>query len=270
MYSQSLLLPITKKKLLKFGVCFLGINALLIGLDRSSAKAFTLDLFTDANVEVVSGVKRQRVTTEAFVNSFASDTDTNLSGTDLGQRTLELTVDEFSLDNASIQVISNTRVSPNQNTASISSNSGVTIDSAKFTWGSDSTTPQDITDGGTDDSLLIDILSIDLTTGADFAFTFEDSDGDTGSIIQNVSSTGNVYFPYETLTNNSPNVNQTAIREVSLEITNAPPDFDATFNFVQSAVQPQAVPFEFSPSLGLVLCGGLFGINKLQKKLKSN
>ena len=251
-------------KSLKFGVCFLSINALLIGLECSSAKAFTLDLFTDANEEPVPSVKRQKIETQAFINSFVSDTDTGLSGTDLGQRTLELTVDELSEDNASIQVIS----SPSQNTASISSNSGVTIESAKFTWGSDSTIPQDITDGGADDSLLIDIISIDLTTGADLTFTFEDSDGDIGSIIQNVSSTGNVYFPYETLTNDFPNVNQTAIREISLDITNVNPDFDARFNFVESAVQP--VPFEFSPSLGIVLCGGLFGMNKLKKKLKSN
>jgi hypothetical protein len=72
---------------------------------------------------------------------------------------------------------------------------------------------------------------------------------------------GDTYFPYQSFNNN---VNKTRIREVSLNITNAPQSFDASFDYIQSA----AVPFEFSPSLGLVLCGGLFSVNKLRKRLK--
>lgn len=248
---------------IKIGFYSLAINGLLLGLHQTSAMAFTLDLFTDANTELVPGVKRQRIETEPFVSSFARDTDTNLSGTDLGQRTLELTVNEFAPSRASMQILS--IGSTNSYTASISSEAGVTIESAKFTWGSDSTAPQDITNGGVDDSLLLDIISADLSGNTLFTFTFEDSDGDIGSISQNLISEEDIYFPYETLTNNFSNVDQTRIREVSLNITNAPQDFDASFAFVESAVRP--VPFEFSPSLGLVFCGGLFGINKFRKRL---
>ena len=51
-----------------------------------------------------------------------------------------------------------------------------------------------------------------------------------------------------------------------MEILNAPADFDATFDFIES----EYIPFEFSPSLGIILCGGLFGIHKLRKRLQSN
>jgi hypothetical protein len=41
---------------------------------------------------------------------------------------------------------------------------------------------------------------------------------------------------------------------------------DIELDFLETAIKP--VPFEFTPSLGLILGGSLFGFLKLQKKLK--
>jgi hypothetical protein len=238
---------------LKFNVYSLCISALFLGSYQTSAMAFTLDLFSD----VESG-SSQKVTLDPDNSQFTgSDTDI-LPGTALGERRLDLTISPTSLGLASLKV--------SNNKASISSEADTTISSAKFTWGSDSTTPQDITDVGTDNSFQLNVLTIDLVQGATFTFTVEDSDGDVGEMSQNITSVGDTYFPYQNLTNSS-NVNKAAIRQISLDITNAPESFDATFDYIQSA---QQVPFDFSPSLGLVCCGGLFGLNKLRKRLQSS
>lgn len=239
-------------KFIKFGFYSLAISSFFLGFNQTSVSAFTLDLFTDAEDSL------QSVIVEG-ANDSGFDIDNGITGTDLGRRRLDVSLNSSSVFKGQIAV------APSSGLAFIASDPLTTISSAKFTWGSDSTTPQDITTGGTHDSFLIDVLSIDLS-GATFTFLVEDSGNDTGSISQPVNSTGNIYFPYETLTNNFPDVDQTSIREVSLEVTGAPANFDASFNFIQSASEP--VPFAFSPSLGLILCGGLFGIGKLQKKLK--
>ena len=249
-------------RFIKFSIYSLAVSVVLAGLNQTSVSAFTLDLFTDANDEIAPGEFLQQVDVSR-TNLSGSDLDTNLSGTDLGQRNLEITLESGSRRSGFINV--DTFLGE----GSVASNPGTTIETAKFTWGSDSTTPLDITDNGANDpfdSFLIDVVSIDLA-GATFTFSVEDGDNDVGSISQPVNSIGEVYFPYETLTTNFPNVDQTRIREVGLEITNAPADFDASFDFIESATQP--VPFEFSPSLGLIFCGGLFGVNKLRKRKAS-
>ena len=253
-----------KMRSIKFGICSLAFGVVLAGLNQTSTSAFTLDLFTDGNDTFPSTtIPYQNVEANPiFDTASASDIDTGLSDVAWGQRKIDITSTSATIGSSNIQILG----SP-VNRSTISSDAGVTINSAKYTWGSDSSTPLDITDSGTDDSFLVSVFSIDLA-GATFTFSVEDDDNDVGNISQPVDSIGDTYFPYETLTNNFPNVDQTRIREVGLEITNAPADFDASFNFIRSAAQP--VPFEFSPSLGLILCGGLFGINKLRKRISSH
>ena len=256
-------------RLIKFSICSLAVSVVLAELNQTSASAFTLDLFTDGNdIFPETTIPYQNVEANPVFNTMsASDINTGLSDVAWGQRKIELKSTSETIGKSSIQILG----SP-ANRSTISSDAGVTIDNAKYTWGSDSSTPLDITDSGTEDSFLVSVFSIDLA-GATFTFSVEDGDSDVGSISQPVNSTGNIYFPYETLTTNFPNVDPTRIREVDLEITNAPADFDASFNFnasfdsIRSAAQP--VPFEFSPSLGLIFCGGLFGIYKLRKRRTS-
>lgn len=238
---------------LKFNVYSLCISALFLGSYQTSAMAFTLDLFTDAQ-----NGSSQKVTLDPDLNQFTgSDTDM-LPGTELGQRTLDLTISSTSptsLGIASLKVANGK--------GSINSDSDTFISLAKFTWGSALTTPKDITTGGIDNSFQLNVLTVDLQ-GSTFTFTVKDEDGDEGSVSQNISSIGDKYFSYQ---NFPANVDKTRIRQVSLGITGAPPSFDATFDFIKSA---QQVPFDFSPSLGLVCCGGLFGLNKFRKRLKSS
>lgn len=232
----------------------IAISGLSLGLKQTPAIAFQLDLFSDA-VDATQSVEVLGKNDSGF------DIDSGISGTDLGRRRLDISLDNNSLISGKIQVF------PSATLASISSDSLTTISSAKFTWGSDTTPAQDITTGGIDNSFRVNLLGIDQSVGATFTFTVEDSDGDVGVISDNISSIGSSYFPYDNL---NANVNQESIREVSLEITNAPESFDATFDLIESAVLPVAVPFEFSPSVGLIFCGGLFGINRLKKKLRNN
>ncbi|MDJ0899141.1 MAG: hypothetical protein QNJ55_10050 [Xenococcus sp. MO_188.B8] len=229
-------------------------------MSQNPARSFTLDAFTDATEEPAPGFKRHLITADLF-NNPVSDSDTGISGTDLGERTIELKMFNGS---GSVEVLFNPNDS--SSTASVSATSGSDIEYAKFTWGSESATPQNFRDISGHDSLAIEILSIDLVEGADFQFTVIDSSGHSAlSSIQQIESTGTQYFSYNDFETNNPSINLNAIRQVELKINNSPIAFDTTFDFIQSA---EEVPFEFSPTLGIIIGGSFLGFNILRKRSK--
>lgn len=239
----------------------LGLSALLLGLSQTPARGFTLDTFSDANVELAPGVEQQLIEAD-FLNPYVFDVDTNLSGTDFGERRLDLTL-KTNGTGGSIDVFSISGVS---STASVSSNAVSTIDNAKFTWGSDSATPRNFRDISGHDSLAIEILSIDLVEGAEFTFTVTDSQAtpQTATIADRlINSVGTQYFSYSDFEANNPNINLNSIEKVELTVVPQIAAFDTTFDFIQSA---QEVPFEFSPTLGIILGGSFIGFNILRKR----
>jgi hypothetical protein len=257
----------------RFNIYSLGLGVLLLGLVPNSAAAFTLDLFTSGNslTGKNNNIPYQKVEVNLEENSdSASDLDTSLSNVAWGQRQLDITASSSGLGTAQIEVIGGT-----QTRAKISSQAGVTIDSALFTWGFDSNTNYlDITDGGTHNVFNLNIITIDQN-GADIKFRVTDSQGDFGEVIvDNITSNGSKSFAYNDIITNNSAVNLNSIKKVQMEVLNAPADFDSQFDFVQSAYDPAfppaEIPFEFSPSLGIILCGSLFGVYKLRKRLQNN
>ncbi len=250
----------------------LGLGVLLLGFVPSNASAFTLDLFTDGNdVFPNTTVPYQKVQVDTVFNQVsASNLDTGLSGVAWGQRQLDITASSSFIGSAKIEIFGNPSTR-----ATISSDDSVTINTALFTWGFDSNTEyQDITDGGTDNVFNLQIISIDQN-GADIKFTVTDNAGERGSVtVENITSTGAKSFAYSDILTNNPNVNLGGIKKVQMEVLNAPTSFDGSFDFIESANDPfypeVPVPFEFSPSLGILLCGGFFGVYKLRQKLQKN
>ena len=118
-------------RFIKFGFCSLAISGLFLGLNQASASAFTLDFFTDANDEPFPGEPLQKVTVNRIDGLSGFDLDTGLSGTDLGQRRLDISLPTGSRGEGVIEVDGFDQL------ASISSDAKADLSSAKFTWGSD-------------------------------------------------------------------------------------------------------------------------------------
>ena len=230
------------------------ISTFVLGLSQTTVSAFTLDAFSDSNESLQN--------LQVFPPSTSgSDPDTFLSGTDFDNRTIELTILGENQSGASILI------NPFATSAFVSSNAGTTIDSAKFTWDFDvNTNPGYVNfkDDPTHDSLQIEILSIDQVAGANFKFTLTDSSSDVVMLDQDISSIGTQNFLYADFEAQG-NINLNEITKVNLDITNATQDFDTSFDFIMSG---QEVPFEFSPTLGIIIGGSFIGFNILRKRSK--
>ncbi|WP_036483334.1 hypothetical protein [Myxosarcina sp. GI1] len=130
----------------------------------------------------------------------------------------------------------------------------------------------DLTKNG-DNAFLINVLFLDQTANLEFIVT--DIENDSGSIIKNVpkyneSVAGytqgvgrDTAFNYNKIDNNEVNVKN--VKSISLTTNNAPSALNFQYNFVQTT---KAVPFEFSPSLGIIICAILLGFFRLRKIYK--
>jgi hypothetical protein len=240
-----------------------GAATLLLGLASTPAMSFDLDLFTDGNATNSFGNPEQQLPISVIKNTSQSvtDTDIGLTGVAWGQRRLDLSA------TAAVAKNGTGDITVTDGTADISAKSSLTVTSAKFTWGFDSNTVyQDITDGGMDNALSLDVISSDQG-GTDLALKVTDSNGDFGTASAlDITAGGVENFLYSDILTSNSAVDLNAIKKIEMNITGAPADFDASFDFIKSA----AVPFEFSPSLGLIMCGSFFGFHVCKKRLKSN
>ncbi|GAB4534785.1 MAG: hypothetical protein Tsb0014_21230 [Pleurocapsa sp.] len=250
---------------MKLSTLFL-YSSLLLGLTQTSAMGFTIDLFTDANDTYPStSIPYQKIEATGVFGSTTATTVTHTGLNDVlwGQRQLDLTVSSSEIGAGTIEVFGSPLTK-----ASINSDSSATVDLAKFTWGSDdNTTYVDITDsvnGNNDNAFNLTVLKTDLTNGVDITFTVTDSAGLTGSVSQNVDSTGTVSFLYQDISNETPSIQLGSIKKIEMSATNAPEAIDFEIDFLETG----EVPFEFSPSMGIILLGSFLGISKLRKKLQ--
>lgn len=119
----------------------------------------------------------------------------------------------------------------------------------------------DLTESGNKKSFLVSVLTNDLGVN----LNFEVSDGtNTAKLTQTLASgrTGNVYFSFANFTN------QTALaqaKSIKLYSSNAPAGLDFSLALIENS---EEVPFEFSPSLGIVLSGSFFGFCAIRKRFK--
>ncbi|MGK7899052.1 MAG: hypothetical protein AB4372_36910 [Xenococcus sp. (in: cyanobacteria)] len=222
------------------------VSALLLGLSQTPARGFTLDTFTDGDQFI------------SVKDGSTSDSVTGITGTDFGNRTIEL---DMTSGRGSIEI----DLTPQD--AIVSANGSAQMNFSKFTWGSDTATPQNFKDISGHDSLAVEILSIDLIEGATFSFTVTDSKitPETATVSSNLNSLGTHYFRYSDFEADNSNIDLNSIEKVELTVSGMPPAFDTTFDFIQSA---QAVPFEFSPTLGIIIAGSFIGFNILKKRAK--
>lgn len=249
-----------------------GIGALLLGLISTPAMAFSIDFFDSTNVNTYNPpfngatYNGQRVEIGEALDLYPStDTDTNLSNVIGGQRTISVTRKAQPAGGSGAISLN---VNPTNRTASFDVASQ-SAGSFSIDWNGNFGSQKNFTAGGLD-ALEIGVLQVD-NNGITFNFGLTDGLGNSGVITKTVNSSGNARFLYNDIVqngSNQANLDLTNISSLKFYTSGEPESSDLAFDFIQT-INSQAVPFEFSPSMGLVFFGGLFGVHRLKKKLKS-
>ncbi|VEP18340.1 exported hypothetical protein [Hyella patelloides LEGE 07179] len=277
-----------------FKIKAIGFSTLFLGLAQTSANAFTLDAFSDANVNTGtfyfngSPITTQNGVFQAVSNLpnnatglYYSDTDsdTGLSTSSVVGGSRHMTIN--TVDNsgeAILQTASSTLPDAiglaSDGTPSIATvvwNGSNTIDFNNLN--SDANLNVNLTQEG-DDSIVVDIilsdlggkLTLELYDGTNFHPYEQDiPQVDPGNGFPEQT----LYYDFSTYINNG--VDVTSIDYIKMTIdSNNQSSYDARFDFIEAAIQPQGVPFDFSPSLGLILGGSLFSFLRLRKKFQQN
>lgn len=229
----------------------LGLGALLLGLVQTPAESVAIDLFTDVND--ASGFQ----TVSKTGVGFASDVDTVLNNVIGNSRFLQVQV-RSGTRNAQLQVDSSLGQVFLDTQSSVASRATLRWDANGAGLGG-----INFTQNG-HDSIVINIESIDQDS--DLVFTVTDTFGNQGTLAQNLTGgfSGSTAYRYD---NFSGSVDFTKINSIQLQTNNESSSLDFGFNFVQTA---QEVPFQFSPSLGIILSSSFFGFHTLKKKWKNN
>ena len=253
-------------------LCKIALSTVLLGSAQTSATGFSLDAFTSFETN-----NFQSVTVSPFSpqNTVANDLDPSLDSTVFGNaRTLQiekldagLNLNPISFGSAGGQ-------------AGFSVPDGTTA-KAEIIWdGFDlSNNGQDIEIDGSDvqRSFQVNIQSLNLGNGngnLDLNFDIRDTSGNVGTLTRNITSNidtpTSLLFAYRggfgTESNVvANNVNLQSIDYIRFYTDDENVGDDFTFNFIQSS---EEVPFEFSPTLGLILGGSLFGFLKIKKNLQ--
>lgn len=257
----------------------LAFGILLLGAIPNPAMGFTLDLFndTESNSTFIDppGFAFPYDGQQAELNGSnfggqplvpSSDPDTGLSDVIGGQRTLSVEENNTVATGSPGGGTINLKVDTAKEEVSFNVNAG-TNGSASILWDGITASDEDLT---IDDqnSFLISILSIDIVSGVTLNFEVTDEFSNSGVISNPVSSTGNAYFLYDDVMQNPANTSNVSFkdaRSIEFYTSGEPDDLDFRFDFITSS----NVPFEFSPSLGIIIGGGFLGINILRKKLKA-
>jgi hypothetical protein len=240
-------------------IAYLGFSTLLLGLMPTPAMGVTIDLFDD--VESTDDPPEQFVS-DRFGSSTIFDeiTDTSLTNVLGGTRTIK--VNKYFPTTNSGSSTAQFVIRESDGRAAFSSTSG-TQGTFEITWDGDfGASGIDLTDNDTKDSFLIGVVSNDLGVTLNFD-VFDGTNTATYSQAVAAGTLGNVYFPFASFSN------QTALQQaksIKLYSSNEPADLDFTFTLFESA---QEVPFEFSPSLGIIMCGSFFGFRAIRKRLKT-
>lgn len=242
------------------GFAFTG---LLLGLAQTPASAITIDLFSDVDDDV-SG--EQVVVDDTFGNGSVPDTDgsgTALTGVLGGTRII--TVEKLTNNTSSrrADVIIDSTI----NELNYSSSSG-TQGRFTLTWnGNGFGSGIDLTNdnGVTQNYFYLKVLENDNGLTLNFAV----SDGNTTSTLSQPLAAGvkgDRFFNYADFS--VPSVLQNA-KSITLSSSNEIAALDFDLQFFKTS-NTNVVPFEFTPSLGLILGGSLFGFLRLQSKLKAS
>lgn len=115
-----------------------------------------------------------------------------------------------------------------------------------------------------DDSLVLEVITIDQ--GVDLKFTITDQFDRVATItetVTNATTSQPIFFTYTDASNYS-NVDFNNVKQIRLDIENTSTTaLDFTFDFLETG---KAVPFDFSPSLGIFISLSFFAFYSLLKK----
>lgn len=266
----------------------LGLGTLLLGLAQTPAMGFQLDLFDEFNegttqtgyfngMEIGPGGANGQLVAinEPIPNSgFAiinpsENTNTNLTNAIGGSRHMKI---EASSSNNVITFDTATDNHPDF----LNLESGEVEPTATIVWNGSTTVDYDnlFTDANLsnlnleqegDDSIGVEIrfsdlgglMTIELYDGTNAPYPYEQ----TIPVVGNSNQSQILYFDFATYKSNS--VDTTSIEYIKMTITGSA-GYDASFNFIETAVQP--IPFTFSPGLGLVVSGGFFSFLAVRSK----
>ena len=251
-----------------FTASSLGLSVLFLGLSQNPAKSFTLDAFTSfESPETSQFVETQRREPNGTT---VNDEQVNLDSTVFGgSRFIQVTKNSGSeVSTVSLDVF-------NGDTFYGSTSNG----SAEIIWqGNDSSnTPTDITIDGTTEqkSIQLDILGLDIGAGINLTLNFElkDTSDNVATIsqtfTQDILSPQTIRFPYqnrvESTSDAGGNISLANIDYIKFYTSNENVGDDFSFDFLQTS---QHVPFEFSPTLGIIIGSSFIGFNILRKRSK--
>lgn len=225
----------------------LGLSTLLLGVIPTPTLAVTIDLFSD----------EQDFLEQEGVGSLSSSI-TAISEASIIGLERELTVEVISGDRfAFAEVIDG---------VAFLETGFLTQSRINFTWDGEGNSGL----GGKDltinehNAFELNVGYIDQTV--DLIFDVRDTLGNSGTIGKTgVSNPGSIYFNYDDVSNN--NVDFTSIDSISLQTADEPDGLTFGFELVQTA---NNIPLDFSPSLGIIIFGGLLSLSKIRKKLQSH
>ena len=259
------------------------LSAGLTGLTPSAANAFSLDLFdsVDSDDEIAEYFNRnptgntitypgQIVSINQNISRFGYDYKFNQTESDSGLTDVIGGARHIKVDatSGSDQVL--WEVNDSNNTMKLTTGTN-TDPLATIVWNGSSTINFN--------NLLADAnLGLDLESGGDNAigikvqsadvaseFKLVISDGiNTSSLSKSISSGAqDVYFDYESYTTSGVNIN--SVQYIALNISSTE-DLDLELDFIQTA----QIPFEFSPSLGILVVLGYGGIQLIRNQHKKS
>ena len=237
----------------------LGLGILILGLVPTPAMGITIDLFTDT---------QSIGSTTATSGTFSDDSITGSSSIFGGDRTLSTTI-----SNGSGNPVTFNGISVFSGSGTITAESGATV-GGTFLW-------DGFTSGGSGDLTFIDgskiadsiILSVtNVSETVNMQFTVKDIDGTEGTLTKEIidEEIGKYYYSFDNFSasgGTTSGINFEKINYIEMStVGTIPANLDLTFNLVESG----EIPFEFSPSLGIILCSSFFGICKLRKRFQYN
>jgi hypothetical protein len=265
----------------------LGLSTLVLGLVQTPAVAINIDFFGEGDqyLQVINDPN-------APPNPFDDDVVVNLTDTYLDPESTTGTLGGTRY--ISIEIVGSRTVDSDRSAnldiniegqnASFSSNSEIQAE-ATFKWdnngnglrgiddGIDGIDGIDLTENNTQNSLKLDISFLSLEESVsenpilpELTFTIEDYNDGIQNISQKITKPGVVYFNYGNKNNRTADF--TDVKAITLKTTETTYGQNMTFDFLATAEQP--VPFEFSPSLGIILSSGFFGFHALKKRWKNN
>jgi hypothetical protein len=241
----------------------LAFTGLLLGLTQYPASAITIDLFSD--VDDSSG--EQGIVDTTFGDGSVTDIDgSGTLLTDVMGGTRTITVEKLT-NNSTTRRTELTVFSDDKELVYSSSSST----QGKFTvkWdGSGFGSGIDLTDQNGLPQNYFHLRVLENDNGV--TLNFDVSDGTTTSTLggQTLGAgvIGDVFFDYDDFS--VPSVLQNA-KSITLSSSTNPAALDFRLQFFKTR-SVNVVPFEFSPSLGLILGGSLFGFLKLRSKFKAS